>query len=305
MKRVKILIPIIFLLISLILPVLAPLNIINFMFFFFMYVAMAETLNLLFGFTGMLNLGFHGFIGLGGYLAALSITLWGSSFWVGFIISGVICAVLALTTSFLIFKMKGLYFALGTFIAASLFRTWFEFWGYAGGGYGMPILLYVKSDFYYYISLMLAVLSILIVYALVRFPKVRLKLVAIADDEVAAEICGVKVFQIKLFCWIISAFMSGLIGNLYFCSFGYISPSVAFTMQWTIIPLTGVILGGIRSIPGPILGSFIVVLLRQSLVTMFPTYAPLIYGALIIIVLLFFPKGIWGLIERIIVKLRS
>jgi branched-chain amino acid transport system permease protein len=305
MKKAKTyLIIIILFLIFLIVPVAAPAHIINFLFFFFMYLAMAETVNFLFGFAGMLNLGFHGFMGIGGYVLAISLTLLGLSSWISFLISGVVCALLALSTSFLIFKMKGLYFALGTIIMASAFRTWFECWGYTGGGYGMPIRVCVKSDVYY-ISLILAIILISIIYVLVRVPKIRLKLVAIADDEIAAETCGVKVIQIKLSCWIVSAFVSGLIGSLYFYNFSYISPSVAFSMEWTTIALTGMILGGTGSVSGPIFGSFIVALLRHFLVVRFPMYAPLIYGALIIIVLLFFPKGILGLIERTILKKRS
>ncbi|MEM2465284.1 MAG: branched-chain amino acid ABC transporter permease [Candidatus Bathyarchaeia archaeon] len=295
-------------LISLIL-LIAPLafsgDVANFLTFFFLYSAMSHMLNLLIGYTGMINLGFHGFIGLGGYMFAISCTIWGLNPLVSFLFSGAVCSLIAAAASFLIYKIRGLYFALGTIILASAFNAWFEIWTYTGGGYGMPVTAFIDPIIFYYGGLVITAISLFIVYLFIRAPKLRLKLVAIADDDMAAEVCGVAVFRTKFYCWVISSFMAGIIGSLWFSSFGYITPKSAFSISWTLIALTSLVIGGSRTLVGPIIGAFIITLIRQFFIVILPHVAPLLYGAILVIVLFLFPKGVWGYIEPIIKRLLS
>jgi branched-chain amino acid transport system permease protein len=127
---------------------------------------------------------------------------------------------------------------------------------------------------------------------------------AIADDETAAECFGINIYRTKLYCWVISAFMVGLAGGLYFIYSSFISPTAAFAFHWTQAAITGTIIGGRRTIEGPIIGSFIVVLLRQFFLVMFPGLSMLVYGVLIVIVLLIFPEGIMGFMKRIAVHIK-
>ncbi|MEM2104265.1 MAG: branched-chain amino acid ABC transporter permease [Candidatus Bathyarchaeia archaeon] len=284
---------------------LAPLGLkadwVTFLFLFFMYTAMAEVFNLLSGYSGILALGFYGFIGFGGYMTTMASTLWGFSTLASMIISGIACALLALATSFLISRMKGLYFAMGTLVTASVLFYWFQGWSYVGGGYGMPLATYATIYDLYYMSLVIALASIFLVYAFVR-SRIGLRLKAIADDDMAAESYGVDVFKTKLLCWIVASFFAGISGSLYFIYSNFISPTAAFAMYWTLAAITAVNIGGSRTILGPIIGSLIVVWLRQTFLVQFPGISMLIYGILIVIVLLFFPQGIMGYVNAFLAK---
>jgi branched-chain amino acid transport system permease protein len=270
----------------------------SFLFLFFVYTTLCEMFNLLLGYSGMLALGIHGFVGFGGYMLAITSTIWRLPAWVSVLFSGAMCVLLALGTSFLISRMKGIYFGLGTLITASALFYWFQSWSYAGGGYGMPLVTTVSALDLYYGSLAVAVASILISYVFVR-SRIGLRLRAMADDELAAESYGINVFRTKLYCWLLTAFFSGFVGSLYFLYSNFISPSAAFTLYWTLSAITGVLIGGVQTILGPLIGSFIIVWLRQTFLVMFPAFSPLIYGILIIVIMLLFPQGILGALRSL------
>ncbi|MEM2369584.1 MAG: branched-chain amino acid ABC transporter permease [Candidatus Bathyarchaeia archaeon] len=270
-------------------------------FLFFTYTAMAEVYNLLSGYSGMLALGFHGFVGFGGYITAIACTLWGLHLLVSMFISGTMCVLLALATSFLIIKMRGLYFAMGTLVSASVLFYWFQGWSYVGGGYGMPIVAHVTVYDLYYISLVIAIASIFVAYIIVQ-SRVGLRLKAIADDDIAAESYGVDVFKTKLLCWVISSFFAGISGSLYFIYSGFISPAAAFAFYWTLSSITATVFGGVRTILGPIIGAFFVVWLRQTFLVEFPGLAMLVYGVIIVAMVLVFPRGIMGYVHAFLTR---
>jgi branched-chain amino acid transport system permease protein len=297
MKQKNILLIIVTLLVALIPPFWLPPHLISLLFLFFIYTIMAEAFNLLSGFSGILALGFFGFVGFGEYMFLISSTIWGLPWWISLLFCGLTCALLALATSFLILRMRGLYFAMGTLVAANALCYGFQAWPYVGAGYGMPLGVHLTYADLYYVSFMVVVASILIVFATVR-SKIGLRLRAIADDDQAAESYGVDVFRTKLYCWLLASFMTGLAGSLYLIYSGFVTPPLAFNFYWTSAALTSAVIGGRGTIIGPILGAFIVVCLRQYFLVMFPGISMLIYGILIVVVLLRFPHGIIGYIYK-------
>ncbi|MEM2272713.1 MAG: branched-chain amino acid ABC transporter permease [Candidatus Bathyarchaeia archaeon] len=274
---------------------------ITLLFLFYIYMTMANVFDLLSSYSGMLALGFHGFIGFGGYVTSIATTYWGFSALPSLLLSGALCALLALATSFLISKMRGLYFAVGTLVTAQILFYWFQSWTYVGGGYGMPVVSYVTLHGLYYISLAFALISIFTSYTLIR-SRIGLRLKAIADDDLAASTYGIDVFKTKLLCWVISSIFAGFSGGLYFIYSNFISPGAAFSFYWTLSAIAAVAIGGRRTTLGPILGAFIVVLLRQTFLTLLPGLSALVYGILIIIVLFLFPHGIIGYIGTFLGK---
>jgi len=138
-------------------------------------------------------------------------------------------------------------------------------------------------------------IAIFVAYILVK-SRAGLRLKAIADDDVTAEFYGVDVFKTKLLCWVISSFFAGISGSLYFLYTGFISPTAAFAMYWTSSSMTAIVFGGGRTILGPIIGALFVVWLRQTFLVEFPGLAMLIYGVIISVMVLIFPRGIIGYI---------
>jgi branched-chain amino acid transport system permease protein len=265
---------------------------------FFLYTALAETYNFLYGYCGLLCLGLQMFVGFGGYMMAILSTNFGFPLWLVLLTTGFASAVLALALSFLIFRMKGLFFAMGTYAAAWAFYYWFASWSYVGGGWGMTVVSPLTYHSIYYISLALAVASALTIYLILR-SRLGLKIRAMADDEEAAESYGVNVFRMKLIAWVLSALVAGFAGSLYFAYSGFISPIAAFATYWSFIAMISTIIGRIRSILGPVVGAFIIVLLRQQFLVMFPGLSILIFGILIVVVCLFAPQGILEIISRV------
>ncbi|MEM1587042.1 MAG: branched-chain amino acid ABC transporter permease, partial [Candidatus Bathyarchaeia archaeon] len=259
---------------------------------------MAETYNFLYGFCGLLDLGLQMFVGFGGYVMAILTSNLGFSAWVALPISGATSAILALALSFLIYRMKGLFFAMGTFMAAWTFYYWFTNWSYVGGGWGMTVPTPLSYFDIYYASLTLAATSTIIIYLVLK-SRLGIKFRAIADDEEAAESYGVNIFQIKLIAWVLSASVAGLAGSLYFAYSGFIAPISAFTPYWSFTAMTSTIIGGIRTLLGPIIGAFIIVFLRQQFLVIFPGLSPLVFGIIMATTVLLAPQGILGIAPKI------
>jgi branched-chain amino acid transport system permease protein len=148
----------------------------------------------------------------------------------------------------------------------------------------------------YYAALIAGVGSVVVVYALLR-SRVGLGLMAMRDDEAVAEAMGVGVFRSKLYCFLLSAFMTGVTAGILYTFQVFIQPYRGFGIDWTVKLVFIVIIGGIGTIEGPILGAFIFVLLSQSLAEYF-SVSMLILGTIAIIVILVAPKGIMGSLQE-------
>jgi branched-chain amino acid transport system permease protein len=263
----------------------------SFLFFCFIYASLAEIWNLQTGFTGIINLGTHGFMGFAAYIMAIAITFWGLPVWVSLLLAGATTTLLALVVSPLIFKMRGLYLGMGTLILALAVYSWFVQWEYTYAGRGMYIAANVMPVSLYYMALILMAASIVIVWLIMR-SNIGLMLVAVRDNERAAEHCGVNVFQVKLYCYMISAFMTAIIGGTFYLFGSYLRPTIAFTFTWVILPIAATVIGGMGTIEGPIIGGFLIATLNEYVLARFPGLSQIVYGALIIIILMLAPGGL-------------
>ena len=148
----------------------------------------------------------------------------------------------------------------------------------------------------YYASFIVGVGSVVVVYVLLR-SKLGLGLMAMRDDEDVSETMGVDVFRSKLYCFLIAAFVTGVTAGVLYIFQVFIQPYKAFAIDWTVKLVFIVIIGGIGTIEGPIAGSFIFVLLSQTLAEYF-SVSMLILGAIAILVILLAPKGIMGTLQE-------
>jgi branched-chain amino acid transport system permease protein len=261
------------------------------------YVTLASMWNLLAGFSGMVSLGQQMFIGLGGYTLAVSSVYFGVPVYIGVLFGGFLSVILAMLISRPIFRMKGVYFAIGSWVIAEAMGICFSNWGYVKYGMGMFIQPAYKLSMsgIYYAGVILSVCAVALVFVVLR-SSLGLALMAIRDDDKASEAVGVHIFRCKFICFLISAFITGLAAGIMYLNTIFIQPFEAFGIGWTVKLLFIVIIGGIGTIEGPIIGAFIFVLLQQYL-SEYVGYNLIILGAVTIGVIFFAPKGIVGMLQ--------
>ncbi|MEN3381649.1 MAG: branched-chain amino acid transport system permease protein [Hyphomicrobiales bacterium] len=271
------------------------------------YVALASLWNLLAGYAGLVSVGQHAYVGLGAYaLFAMTIFL-GIHPLLAIPICGLVGALLALPVAALVFRLRGHYFAIGTWVIAEVFRLLASQVSALGGGSGtsLPAAIVVsiaqtrqwREVLIYWAALVLVAAVIGIMVALLR-SRYGLALTAIRDNEAAARSNGVSVTRVKVIVYVITAFGTAAIGALIFLQKLRISPDAAFSVNdWTAFVIFITVIGGIGRIEGPIIGTLLFFLLRQMLADLGSLYL-LILGVIAIAVMLVAPKGIWGLIAE-------
>ncbi len=278
-----------------VLPLLASRYIVSILLLIYLYVALASMWNLLAGYSGLISLGQQMFIGLGGYVVAVFSMYYGIPVFLSVIGGGIISVILAVIISKSIFRMKGVYFAIGTWIIAEVLGIAFSNWGYVRYGMGMFIQPAYKLSMssVYYAAMVLGAGSVALVYFLLR-SNLGLALMAIRDDDAASEAMGVNIFCCKLACFLISAFVTGLAAGVLYLNTIFIQPFEAFGIGWTVKLLFIGIIGGMGTVEGPIAGAVIFVLLQQFL-SEYVGFNLIIMGTITIVTIIFAPKGIMGL----------
>lgn len=267
-------------------------------------LTLAQMWNLLAGYAGLVSVGQQAFVGLGGYAMLMLAAFLGLHPLVAFPLAGVAAAVFAIPTAAVVFRLKGAYFAIGTWVAAEVYMLSFAQIGAFGGGSGMSLPLSVtqslgdaamRQSLTYWLALALAVGSIALVYGILR-SRYGLALAAIRDSEPAAASLGVDTARAKYVVYVIAALVTGLAGALILLSNLRISPNAAFSvMDWTAYVIFIVVIGGVGRIEGPIVGTIIFFILRGFLADLGSVYL-IILGLLAVGVMLVAPRGLWGLV---------
>ena len=224
----------------------------------------------------------------------------------------------ALPTALIVFRLRGAYFAIGTWVVAEVYRLIFAQFKPLGGGTGtslnpsitssVPGIEWVKTLLElrtpaardvvsYWVALALMVVTLTFVYLILRSRR-GLALGAIRDHEAAASGLGVDIYRIKLAVYVATAAMTGMIGALIYLQKARISPDAAFSvLDWTAYVIFIVVIGGIGTIEGPVVGAIIFYLMQRYLADFGASYLILL-GTLAIFVMLFAPKGLWGLVAE-------
>ena len=269
------------------------------------YVALASLWNLLAGYAGLVSVGQQAYVGLGAYiLFAFAILAGLSPLW-AIPLAGIIAAIVAMPVAGLVFRLRGHYFAIGTWIIAEVFRLLASQVSVLGGGSGisLPASLVIAiassrqwRDFIeYWIALALVVAVLALIVLLLR-SRYGLALKAIRDSELAAACNGIDVLRTKVLVYIITAAATAMVGAFIFLQRLRISPDAAFSVNdWTAFVIFITVIGGIGRIEGPIVGTIVFFALRQTLADLYTIYL-LTLGVVAILVMLMAPKGIWGLI---------
>jgi len=269
------------------------------------YVGLASLWNLLAGYAGIVSVGQQAYVGVGAYTLFGLASFWGVSPLIGICAAGVVCAVLSVPVAALLFRLRGPYFAIGSWVVAEVFRLLLANWQGLGGGSGTSLPAGViialaptrhqRLEIIYWIALALCCLMLLLV-ALVLRSRFGLALTAIRDNEVAARSNGVSVTRVKFLVYIVAAFGTGMLGALIFFARLRISPDAAFSVDdWSALIIFMTVIGGIGSVEGPVIGAVIFFLLRGALANLGSIYL-ITLGAIAIAVMMVAPKGLWGLL---------
>jgi len=283
-------------------------------FILLMAVGLASSLNILLGYTGYVSFGHIVFFGLGGYTGFYLISEQGWSLSTAAIAGGLLSGLIALLVGLAVLRLRGAYFALATIginEAARAFVSNFEPFGGATG-------LFVNFSAYQkyggagealwttFILLWLTTMVVLLVSYLVKHSRFGLGLLAIREDEDAAMVMGVKAPQAKTITYVISAFFPGVIGTLYFFKNGNIEPGDAFQLHMSIEMLVMVMLGGMGTVLGPLVGAVGYQWLRDYLLTS-PIFKDLhlaMAGVILLLIILFVPTGAVGWVRGRFPRLR-
>ena len=201
-----------------------------------------------------------------GYSVAVFTSTFKMSMWLGLLVGAVIGVVFALLLSFILFRMRGMYFAVATWLIAEAVRLWFNSWRFVKQGAGMTIATsqIPKVRELYIYALTLCIIALVVVYLLLR-TKTGLGLTAMRDDADASSSVGVNIFKSKLLCYLICSLFIALAGGMFALQKGSVLPSSSFSIDWTVAMVFIVIIGGVGTMAGPILGGIIYVVLSEIL----------------------------------------
>ena len=262
------------------------------------YFIFAMMWNLLAGYGGMVSIGQQAFFGLGGYVLLALGNFAGVNPFVAVPMAALASAAVAVPASWIAFRLQGGYFAIGTWVIAEVFRLSFANISAVGGGSGTSLTALrgieraTREGVTYWMALACVVAAIALVYLFLR-SKQGLALLAIRDNEVAAESQGIAVQRVKLAVYVVAAFGAGLAGALYFVGNLRISPDAAFSVNWSAFAIFMVVIGGIGRIEGPLVGALIFWALNKFF-SDYGSWYLMGLGLLAILVTIFFKQGLWG-----------
>ncbi|MBN2061954.1 MAG: branched-chain amino acid ABC transporter permease [Deltaproteobacteria bacterium] len=275
-----------------------------YLFLYFVYLSMANMWNLLAGYSGLLCLCPAAYIGLSGY--ALILGTWvGIPMYLGIIIGGIVAALFAVLISIPVFRLVGIYFAIGTLVVPEALKYLFYIWRPMGGDlHGGGAGYMVKGDFVidivwsYWPACFVGIVSIVVMNFILK-SNFGLGLAAIRDNVDSASSSGVNVFRLKFHAFFIAAFITGLAGGVFYFFQGHIEPNSAFNIRWLMTALLATVIGGIGTQDGPIVGTVVVVVLH-FLLARYTGISLLIQGVLLFIIISLAPEGIIGFVRKII-----
>jgi branched-chain amino acid transport system permease protein len=271
---------------------------IRFMLQLFMWIALAQSWNLISGLTGYVSFGHVAFFGAGAYTAGILIARLGWPWLLASVAGGIMAMVFALVIGWPCLRLKGPYFAIAMLGSNEVLRVAVSYYeGLTGGGNGLSLpTLYASVQIYYVMGLLaLAVTGLTYVIITSRF---GLRLMTIREDELAAEAMGIDTFRYKLYAFLLSALAPGIAGGLAARDQGYIEPISVFPLITTITMIVMALFGGKGTIWGPVLGAVLLFTLQELVWARFIYLHQLLFGAIIVGVVLLMPRGILGVLQQ-------
>ncbi|HTX01573.1 MAG TPA: branched-chain amino acid ABC transporter permease [Acidimicrobiales bacterium] len=268
---------------------------------FFILLTMATMWNLLAGYGGLVSIGQQTFVGLAGYGIVVFAGA-GLNPLASIPLAALVAAAIALPISYLVFRLRGGYFAIATWVVASAAELVVSSNTSLGGGTGHPVpgLSSLSPDTFgdvtYWCSLAVGLLALAAAYAILR-SRLGLVLAAVRDDEVAAASSGARVTAARRIVFLVAALGCGAAGALLAVSQLQVQPTSIFGITWAAEMIFVTMIGGIGTLEGPIVGTVLFFVLQQNLANEGAWYL-IILGSVAVVVAIWAPKGIWGYVSR-------
>lgn len=261
----------------------------------FMLITLASNWNLTGGFTGYVDFGHAVFFGLGAYGTGIMMAKLGWAFVPALIMGVVAAGVFALLIGSVTLRLKGPYFSiamLGTFVAMrEIVRVAKPV---TGGGTGLTLPPYLNRPLFYYVTLLMTILVVVFVWWLIKRTEFGSTLIAIREDEIGAEMRGINTTLHKITIFMIGAVLTGVVGGLWAYQNTFIDPDVVFFESRTVEMIMMVMLGGLGTIAGPVVGATVLYWMRDILWANLLQFHLIAQGILLILIVLFVPEGIVG-----------
>ena len=297
----KISVYLILLLIAIILPFFSNNFIIRFVTTIFMFGIMASAWNIIGGYTGYASFGNVVFFGIGAYITAILMEKGGMPFYLAFPAAGIGAAIFGILIGLPVLRLRGHYFAIATLGVAEAVKALVDNLEITEGNSGIyvPTLnLPVKGQYYFYYFMMLATLiGIILTTIFILRRKFGYGIIAIREDEDAANAVGINTTLFKTTAFALSGFFTGLAGSIYAYQLGFLKPEPVFTVQTTVKMIVMAVFGGIGHLFGPLLGAATIEVISEFLSNYFLVAHTLFFGAIVILAIIFTPKGIIQLVS--------
>ncbi len=284
-----------------VMPLLSSMYQTNIMISALLYVMLALGLNIVVGIAGQLVLGYVAFYGVGAYTYALLNQFFGMGFWVCLPLGGFVAVIFGLALGFPVLRLRGDYLAIVTLGFGEIVRIFLQNWSDITGGprgvsnipppsfFGMEMDLPMTTTYIYYLVL-IAVLITIVIISRIKNSRVGLALQALREDEIAAQAMGIDITKVKLSAFALGSCWAGFAGVIFAAKTSFINPA-SFTFMESAMILSMVVLGGMGSISGVIMAALILILVPEYL-RAFSEYRLLIFGAIMVLMMIFRPQGL-------------
>lgn len=302
----------------------------NVIIYILIYAMVGEAWNLITGFTGQTSFGHAAYFGIGAYTSTIMLEYFHITPWIGMLVGGVIAAALAFVINFQMFKLKGHYFAIATLCVGEILKTIFSKWTWVGAGDGIALTpitalipdvgksavgklawlsLDVRNRLPFLFTTLAVFCVVFIVCVALENSKIGFYWKAIRESHEVAESIGINPRNYKLLAMCISAFISAIGGTFFAQFFKYIDAITVFPLSVSMIFVLVTVLGGIGNVYGPIIGSIIYysleLVMRRLTGASGSGLDQIVFGALIVLVTCYEPKGIMGVLGNIKARFSS
>ncbi len=264
------------------------------------FTVYASGWNLFSGLTGYTNFGLAWFIGVSGYVSSLLIADYNWFWLMAWSIGALFVSIVSIGVGYILLRIKGVYFAISMVALTEGTRELFGT-GYlepiTHGGKGLPFVAGIRLPTLYWSTLLLAFVTLIVCYKITS-SKFGLRLMAIREDEQAAETLGIHTTRDKITAFVLSAFIVGLAGAIHCTYQNYIDPTYAFNIQLTLTPIVMTLFGGVGTVFGPVIGATLFTFIHEILWAELTLLYMAIFGAILMGLILFFPQGLLGWIKE-------
>jgi branched-chain amino acid transport system permease protein len=267
-----------------------------------MFAIMASAWNIIGGYTGYASFGNVVFFGIGGYVTAVLMEKAGLHFAIAFLAAGFGAALFAVLIGLPVLRLHGHYFAIATLGVAEAMKALVQNLDITEGNSGiyLPMLnLSINGQYYFFFYMMLGtlILTLLVTY-LVLNAKLGYSLIAVREDEEAAKSVGINTTLSKTIAFALSGFFTGLAGSIYAYQQAFLKPGPAFSVETTVKMIVMAVFGGMGRLFGPLIGAFSIQIISQALSDYFLVAHTLFFGTVVILAIVFTPKGLMDLITK-------